>query len=114
MWHLSVPLALPYWPCLVDKTARAHSVNTPVVMVVVVMTGDAIVAGTVRARVPGPCPTSSGAIGSAARSSGLPSMDWLCGWGTSGASLLQDSWSLGTFVLSSVRSSVQLAPEGRG
>ena len=47
-------------------------------MVVVVLAGDAAVAGAVGARVPGPCPASSGATDSAARSSGLPSTDWLC------------------------------------
>ena len=82
-------------------------------MVVVVVAGDAIVAGAVGGRVTGPCLTVSRAAGSATRSSGLPSTEWLHRWGTSGMSSLLDSMSLESFILSLIGGSMQLALYGR-
>ena len=104
MWHLSLALSWPCLPSLVDNTARAHAINNPVVMVVLVAAVDAVVTGAVGARVPRPCLTSSGAAGSAAESSGLAGTDWLCRWGTSSALSLQDSACLESFVLSASKS----------
>ena len=86
----------------------------PVVMVVVVAAGDAIVVVAVRAHVPGPCLTISGATGSATRSSGLLSTDWLCTWGHLQHLLTAEHCVLESVVLSPIRASVQLAPYGRG
>ena len=42
IWHLSLGDCSSCWPTLVDSMAREHSVDPPVVMVVVVVTRDAV------------------------------------------------------------------------
>ena len=101
-----------------DNAAREHLVNTPlgvepVVMVGIVVADDAIVAGTVGGRVPGPCSAVEMTASRATDSSCLPSTEWLSGWGTSGMSSLPDSMSLESFVLYSIGASMQFTPYGR-
>ena len=116
MQHLSLALYLPCWPSQMDNTARAHSVNTPlgieaVLMVDVVVAGNAIVDCAVGGRAPGPYSavlmTISGEAGSTIGSSGFPGTDWLHSWGAPGMSSLPDSMYLELFMISLMAASVE-------
>ena len=95
-----------------DRTAREHSVDMPVVTVVVVMMGDAVVLADVSAGGLGCCPASTGAALSDVGD--MPGAGGPCRMGITGPSTSQPGMSLGSFALSLAKASTQLVPYGRG